>query len=139
MKELDNCIQYGEIAGIAAQPGTYTISNIPSYFYDVELYIDTEGDLKKFNALLYVDKTKPVYVQPINGVPVGIVSGVDQCLITIQYFDPNIILPAINDSNCIGYYAIANTLFESLTNIDEKMKPFINKQNDRTYIVVDWS
>ena len=26
-----------------------------------------------------------------------------------------------------------------ITNIDEKMKPFINRQNDRTYIVVDWS
>lgn len=26
-----------------------------------------------------------------------------------------------------------------ITNIDEKMKPFINRQNDQTYIVIDWS
>ena len=26
-----------------------------------------------------------------------------------------------------------------ITNIDEKMKPFINRQNDQAYIVIDWS
>lgn len=120
MKELDNCIQYGEIAGIAAEPGTYVINTVPSYFYNSIINIDKIGTLQNRNALLYVDRTKPVYVQPINGVPVGIVSGVDQCLITIQYFDPTMTLPAINDSNCIGYYAEANPTYQSLTNIDEK-------------------
>jgi hypothetical protein len=26
-----------------------------------------------------------------------------------------------------------------ITNIDEKMRPFINRNYDRTYIVIDWS
>jgi hypothetical protein len=130
MKELDNCIQYGDIAGIAAEPGTYVINNKPTYFYENDTkYLDKTGTshtLRDSEALLYVDRTKPVYVQPINGVPVG-VSGGHPCLITIQYFDPAMILPIINNDNCIGYYAQVNPSFieQSISNqsiTDQKQK-----------------
>jgi hypothetical protein len=132
MRELDNCIQYGDIAGIEAQPGTYVINNIPSYFYNTGLYIDKTGTLQNQNALLSVDRTKPVYVQPINGVPVGIVSGADQCLITIKYFDPTMILPAINDSMCIGYYAEANPGFIEKSISDQS----ITDQKQKSQVVL---
>jgi hypothetical protein len=45
--------------------------------------------------------------------------------------------------DCLIEFKILSRGFDEkmydVSNIDEKIKPFINRQNDREYIVIDWS
>jgi len=134
--ELDNCLKYGDINGIEDAPGIYSINPNNAYFYDSSL-INKIGNTRtrsqtnitpNTTALVFVDKTKPIYLSPINNsilspsatpdtnvTPVGVHLG-DNAMITVQYFPPDLIKEHIDNVNCIGLYAERNSEYLSDTN-----------------------
>ena len=125
--ELDNCLKYGNIKGVASAPGIYIINSNTAYFYDSK-YIDKNGDGRNSNAYVSVLKSKPIHLSPLVldiatpdiKTPIGICKNDDSALIAIEYFPPTIINEYINNINCIGFYAEKNPIYAADTNIDPK-------------------